>query len=134
MTARYLLDSNILSDLVSRPGGRVAARLEALGYDQVCTSIIVASEMRYGVIRKGSQRLAERVEGILGRIPVISFAPPVDEVYGRVRADLERRGTPIGHLDCLIAAHALTLDCTIVTANEREFSRVTGLRLENWLR
>lgn len=90
--------------------------------------------MRYGVIRKGSSRLAERVEGVLARVPVISFEPPVDEVYGHVRADLERRGTPIGHLDGLIAAHALALGCAVVTANEREFRRVTGLAVENWLR
>jgi len=133
LTARYLLDSNILSDLVSRPDGRVATRLETLDRDQVCTSVIVAAEMRYGVARKGSARLASRVEGVLARIPVIAFEPPVDEVYGQVRAELERRGTPIGHLDGLIAAHALALGCAVVTANEREFRRVTGLAVENWL-
>jgi len=134
LTARYLLDSNILSDLVSRPDGRVATHLDTLDHGQVCTSIIVAAEMRYGVIRKGSSRLAERVEGVLARVPVISFDPPADEVYGHVRADLERRGTPIGHLDGLIAAHALALGCAVVTANEREFRRVAGLTVENWLR
>ena len=134
MTARYLLDSNILSDLIRNPQGKVALRVEAVGDASVCTSIIVASEIRYGLARKGSAALAAKAEPVLARIPIRPLEEPFDEIYGAVRADLDRRGLPIGHLDCLIAAHALALDCTIVTANEREFSRVAGLSLENWLR
>ena len=134
MTARYLLDSNIISDLVSRSYGRVAEHIAHVGEDQVCTSIIVAAEVRYGAIRKGSPRLSERVEDVLTRIPIIAWDTPADEVYGVIRTDLERRGLPIGHLDCLIAAHALALGCTMVTANEGEFSRVPGITVENWLR
>lgn len=134
MTLRYLLDSNIVSDLVSHAYGRVAERIADVGEQQICTSIIVASEIRYGVAKKGSPRLAERVEDVLTRIPIVPFDAPADISYGSVRADLEGRGLSIGHLDCLIAAHALALGCAIVTANEREFCRVPGLTVENWLR
>lgn len=67
-------------------------------------------------------------------LSVRSWDAPADHVYGRIRADLQRRGQPIGSNDLLIAAHALALDCILVTDNEREFSRVPGLRVENWLR
>lgn len=131
---RYLLDSNALSDLMRNPGGRIAERIGQIGEDEVCTSIIVLAELRYGIAKAGSRRLAAQFAAILGGIAVVSFEPPADATYGELRTRLERAGTPIGANDMLIAAHALALDLTLVTGNEREFSRVPGLRIENWLR
>lgn len=130
---RYLLDTNIVSDLVRRPQGVVARSIARAGESRVCTSLIVAAELRYGAARKGSAALTAQLEAILGALDVLPLETPVDEHYGRIRSTLERLGTPIGANDLLIAAHALALDCTLVTANAAEFSRVPGLRCENWL-
>ena len=129
-----MLDANIVSDLVRDPRGRVAGHVARVGERHVCTSIVVAAEMRYGAAKRGSRRLAAGLEAVLGLLDVLPLKPPADVVYGGLRADLERRGQPIGSNDLFIAAHALTLGCTLVTDNEREFSRVDGLRCENWLR
>ena len=130
---RYLLDTNILSDLVRRPQGAVADRLSRVGEDAVCTSIVVAAELRFGALKSGSKRLKRQAELILSAIDILPMEAPADEEYARIRRHLESRGTPIGPNDLLIAAQALALDCCVVTANDREFSRVPGLRVENWL-
>jgi tRNA(fMet)-specific endonuclease VapC len=131
---RYLLDTNIVSSLVRNPQGRVADRLKEVGEQNICTSIIVAAELRYGISKKASPRLSAQVEAVLGVIDTLPFDSPADEIYGSIRTHLELAGTPIGGNDLLIAAQALTLDHTLVTDNDQEFSRVAGLRVENWLR
>lgn len=130
----YLLDTNALSDLIRDPAGNVAMRLAQVGLDQVCTSVIVAAELRYGAAKRASTRLSERVDTILRQVPVKPFEPPSDQIYGRVRADMEANGVPIGDHDLLIAAQSLSLGCILVTDNEREFRRVPGLSVENWRR
>jgi len=130
----FLLDTNIVSDLVRRPRGRVAARIAEVGDKQVCTSIIVAAELRYSALRKGSARLSNQLEAVLCALDVLALEPPVDIAYAELRASLDRIGRPIGANDLLIAAHALALRHTIVTDNEREFSRIDDLPIENWLR
>lgn len=131
---RYLLDTNVLSDLMRHPGGAVAQRIAEVGERAVCTSIVVAAELRYGAEKKGSRSLSERVEAVLGVMEVVPLEEPADAAYGALRADLERRGAIIGGNDMLIAAQALSLGYTLVTDNVAEFSRVTGLRYENWVR
>ncbi len=131
---RYLLDTNIVSDLVRRPQGRIAQRIREVGEAQVCTSVIVAAELRYGAAKKGSQRLTAQLEAVLGALDVLPFETPADEAYGLIRARLERAGQPIGANDLLIAAHAVAVGCVIVTDNESEFGRIEGLPRENWLR
>jgi tRNA(fMet)-specific endonuclease VapC len=131
---RYLLDTNIVSNLVRNPQGRVADRLKVVGEQNICTSIIVAAELRYGTTKKASPRLTAQVEAVLGVIDTLPFDSPADEIYGSIRMQLELVGTPIGANDLLIAAQALALDHTLVTDNDKEFSRVDGLRVENWLR
>lgn len=133
MPLRYLLDTNILSDLIRHPRGRVAARIAAAGEDTVCTSIIVAAELRYGAAKSGSRKLADRVDLILSALAILPLETPADRHYGDVRQHLTRHGTPIGPNDLLIAAHALSLGLTVVTANAGEFSRVPGLGVEDWL-
>jgi tRNA(fMet)-specific endonuclease VapC len=132
--ARYLLDTNILSDAMWNRDGPVVKEITRVGQDQVCTSIIVASEMRYGAAKRASLRVSRRVSELLSTIDVLALEPPVDRVYGDLRVTLERAGRIIGPNDLLIAAQAIALGMTLVTDNEREFSRVPGLRVENWLR
>ena len=131
---RYLLDTNIVSDLVRNPQGRVAARIADAGERNVCTSIVVSAELRYGVAKKGSQRLADRIEQILAALEILPFEAPADTLYAEIRTRLEASGAPIGGNDMLIAAHALAMGLTVVTDNEREFSRIVDLAMENWLR
>lgn len=131
---RHLLDTNIVSDLVRNPQGRSAQRIAEIGEDAVCTSIIVAAELRFGAAKKGSERLSFQLERVLEGLEILPFDQPADAVYGDVRAQLEVAGTPIGGNDLLIAAQALALGHTIVTDNEREFGYIAGLNCENWLR
>ncbi|MFD1789809.1 type II toxin-antitoxin system VapC family toxin [Sphingomonas floccifaciens] len=131
---RYLIDTNIVSDLIQFPQGVVTRTIAQVGVENVVTSIIVACELRYGAARRGSQRLTERVEGALGFIPVLPLDHDVDRTYAETRSDLEKRGLTIGANDLLIAAHALATDAILVTDNVREFARVDGLRIVNWLR
>jgi len=131
---RYLLDTNILSSLIRDPQGRIAERIKVVGDRAICTSIVVAAELRYGAAKKASPRLTEQVEAVLGVIEILPLELPADEIYGSIRTQLELAGTPIGGNDLIIAAHAITLDLTLVSDNEREFARVAGLRIENWLK
>ena len=131
---RYLLDTNILSDLVRNPQGRIAEHIRKVGEGQICTSIIVAAELRYGAEKKGSPRLATQLEAVLGALDVLPFETPADAAYGLIRTRIEHAGKPIGGNDLLIAAHAIALGCTVVTDNDREFARIDGLPRENWLR
>jgi tRNA(fMet)-specific endonuclease VapC len=131
---RYLLDTNIVSDLVRNPQGRAAEHIRRVGEVQVCTSIIVAAELRYGASKKGSPRLARQLEAVLGVLDVLPFAAPADTAYAVIRTRLEQTGRPIGGNDLLIAAQAVALGYTIVTDNEGEFARIDELMRENWLR
>lgn len=131
---RYLLDTNILSDLIRHPQGRIAEQIRRVGEAEVCTSIVVAAELRYGAAKRGSAKLSAQLEAVLGALEVLPLEAPTDEEYGAIRTQLELAGTPIGGNDLLIAAHAKALGFTVVTDNEREFSRVDGLACANWLR
>jgi tRNA(fMet)-specific endonuclease VapC len=130
---RYLLDTNIVSAVIRNPQGHVTERIREVGEANVATSIIVAAELRYGAAKKGSARLTAQVEAVLGALEVLPFEDPADRVYGVLRAGLEQKGQPIGGNDLLIAAQALSLGFTLVTANEREFSKIEDLPCENWL-
>ena len=130
---RYLLDTDTVSQIIRKPDGSAARRLLQAGTEEVALSVIVASELRFGVAKRGSRRLAHRIEQVLERIEILPLEPPVDEHYAQIRHALERAGTPIGPNDLLIAAHARALGLVMVTGNAREFSRVPGLEVENWL-
>jgi tRNA(fMet)-specific endonuclease VapC len=134
MTVRFLLNTNIVSDLVRRPHGRIAAKIAEIGEQQVATSIIVAAELRYGAAKKGSPRLSAQLEAILGSLDVTALEPPADVAYGDLCAALEKSGRLIGPNDLLIAAQSLALEMVLVTDNPGEFERVDGLKVENWLR
>jgi tRNA(fMet)-specific endonuclease VapC len=130
---RYMLDTNIISDLIKNPQGKAAKRIAKVGEDNICTSIIVAAELRCGCAKSGSTRLLKAVEDLLGEIEVLPLDVPADADYGGIRSELEAAGKPIGGNDLLIAAHAHATGATIVTANTAEFKRIRGLNVENWL-
>ena len=134
MARLYLLDTNILSHLVRQPQGRVAERIVDVGEANVLTSVIVACELRYGAAKRGSRKLTRQIEAILGALTIRPLESEVERVYASIRVTLERKGTPIGAHDLLIAAHARALDAVCVTDNVAEFKRVPALRVENWLR
>src|SRR6185369_8188336 len=119
----YMLDTNIVSDLIRNPQGRVAKRIGRVGEGNICTSIIVAAELHYGCAKSGSIRLRKAVEDLLGELNVLPFDVPADGEYGAIRTELEAIGKPIGGNDVLIAAHACATGATIVTANADEFKR-----------
>lgn len=129
---RYLLDTNVVSALMKAPTGALARHARQVPPKSLSTSIIVAGELRFGAIRRGNARLLTEVEAALNALEVLPLDGPVDLAYGRLRAELERAGTPIGSNDLWIAAHALAAGCVLVTANEREFRRVPHLIIENW--
>ena len=131
---RHLLDTNIVSDLVRNPQGTVAARIAEVGESEICTSVIVAAELRFGAAKRGSERLTAQLERVLAALPILPFEEPADFAYATLRVQLEAAGTPIGGNDMLIAAHAMAAGCSVVTDNDREFARVEGLTVVNWLR
>ena len=133
MDKRYLLDTNVLSYLIRRPDALVR-KIRSVGEESLCTSIVVACELRFGALKKKSQALTARVDQLLDELEVMPLDGDVDRVYASIRARLESSGRPIGGNDYLIAAHALTADCTLVTDNVEEFRRVPNLAVENWLR
>jgi tRNA(fMet)-specific endonuclease VapC len=97
---RYLLDTNIISDLLRNPAGKVAQQVKRVGESKVCTSIIVAAELRYGVAKKGSPRLASALEAILTALEVLALERPADKAYGRIRAHLEKSGDRWAPMTC----------------------------------
>jgi tRNA(fMet)-specific endonuclease VapC len=131
---RFMLDTNIVSDMVRHPRGRVAKRIAEVGEALVCTSIVVAAELRCGAARKAAPLLSEQLDSVLRALTVLPLEAPVDVVYGALRARLEEIGQPIGANDLFVAAHALAVRCTLVTDNECKFARIKTLPVENWLR
>ena len=136
-TTLYLLDTNILSDMMRDPRGRaklqLAARVDRSPTPpRICTSIIVDCEVNFGLRRKGSPKLNKAYADLLQIVEIMPLDTPVTPHYAAVRSQLEQAGTPIGANDTLIAAHALSLGATLVSA-DTEFTRVPGLQVENWL-
>jgi len=130
---RYMLDTNIISDLIRNPQGRAAKRLAKVGDDNVCTSILVAAELHYVCAKSGSKRLLKAVADLLAEIDVLPFDAPADAEYGTIRSQLEASEKRISGNDLLIGAHACASRATMVTASTAEFRRIRGLNVENWL-
>ncbi|WP_340648862.1 type II toxin-antitoxin system tRNA(fMet)-specific endonuclease VapC [Pseudoxanthomonas winnipegensis] len=129
----YLLDTNICIYIINRRPPGVFEHFAGLQIGQVAISSITGAELDYGVAKSGSQRNRQALDKFLAPLDVLSFDEAAMRRYGALRSGLERQGTPIGAMDQLIAAHALALDAVLVSNNLREFERVPGLRLENWV-
>ena len=134
MPRLYLLDTNILSHLVRQPQGPVADHIADVGEANVLTSVIVACELRYGAAKRGSRKLTRQVEAVLTAMTIRPLESDIERVYASIRVALERKGTPIGAHDMLIAAHARAIEAVCVTDNVAEFRRVPALKIENWLK
>lgn len=128
-----MLDTTIVSELARNPKGAVASRIAEVGPNAICVSIITAAELHYGCAKKGSPKLLAQIEAILGSTQVLALDVPADTEYGRIRAELEAAGKPVGPNNLFIAAH-YALGAVLVTANTGEFTRVYALRIENWVR
>jgi tRNA(fMet)-specific endonuclease VapC len=133
MSFSFMLDTNIVSALMRAPWGALRRRIETVGESSVCVSIVTTAELHFGAALTPSSKGLANFALILRGLRVVPIEPPADAHYGRIRADLQRHGRTIGPNDLWIAAHALALDLTLITANTGEFSRVEGLRMENWL-
>ncbi len=130
---RYVLDTNICIYIINRQPPAVFERFAGLRVGQVAISSITGAELHFGISKTRSERNRHALEKFLAPLDVLPFEENAMREYGHLRAHLEQKGTPIGALDTLIAAHALSLDCVLVTNNQREFKRVPKLRLENWV-
>jgi tRNA(fMet)-specific endonuclease VapC len=133
VTTRYLLDTNICVYIINRRPPHVFDHFVCLQIGEIAISSITGAELAFGVAKSGSTRNQEAMNKFLAPLDILPFDAEAMRRYGPLRSELERQGRPIGALDMLIAAHALALGCTLVTNNTREFERVPGLRLENWV-
>ena len=129
----HLLDTNTCIYAIRRRPPAVQARLNAIDSDQVALSVVVAMELEVGAARAESRAYAPAVRRWLAEFKILALGDDAREHFARVKCDLMARGQLIGPMDLLIAAHALALDATLVTNNVREFKRVKGLRVENWM-
>ncbi|MGD0390089.1 MAG: type II toxin-antitoxin system VapC family toxin [Tepidisphaeraceae bacterium] len=128
-----MLDTTVCVDMLRRPARPNLQRFKRLNLDQLCLSAITFAELVYGVWRSSDPVRNERaVLDFCAALEVAPFDDRAAEVYGQVRSQLEQAGQPIGPLDTLIASHALALNVTLATSNEKEFRRVANLRVENW--
>lgn len=128
----YLLDTNICIYIINAKPPKVLDRFREENLGVIALSSVSAAELAYGVIKSGSERNQRALEMFLSPLEILPFEEKAIWEYGRVRSGLEKLGQPIGALDTMIAAHALSIDAILVTNNTREFSRVHRLRLENW--
>jgi|SRR6266540_4913007 len=128
---KYLLDTDTVSYAL-RGEGQVAGRITAHKPSSLCISAITLAELRFGADRKGSRRLHGLIDTFAAAVEVVDFGEDAALEFGRIGTILAEGGTPIGDFDVLIAAHAASLRCTLVTNNVRHFSKVPGLGLENW--
>ena len=133
MGVTHLLDTNICIYIIKRQPPQVAVKFVQIKVGEVAVSSITVSELAYGVFKGRSERNRVNAERFLEPLTVLDFGEQAAWRYGELRATLERKGTPIGALDLQIAAHDLELGATLVTNNTAEFSRVEGLKLENWI-
>lgn len=132
----FMIDTNVCIHLLNRSTGykNIISKINGKPYEQVVISSITLAELKYGIaksVKKESNRT--KLEFFLFHFECLPFDAETTTCYGIIRSQLETRGTPIGPLDMLIAAHALSLSATIVTNNVREFERVDGLAIENWI-
>lgn len=132
MAVRFLLDTNTVSFHIRRSSAALGRRLRRTPVRHVALSVVTEMELRYGLARNPGLRIGPLVEGFLAGITIVPLTSEVARAYGRIRAELEAKGTPIGPLDLMIAAQAVALKATLVSNNLKEFRRIHGLRCQDW--
>jgi len=131
---RYMLDTNICIYVIKHKPVTVFQKLQNINPEDVCISSVTYAELVHGVEKSAAvekNRLA--LSMLLANMEILDFDVDAADCYGKIRAALEKKGTPIGTLDMMIAAHAQSLSYTVVTNNVKEFSRVSALKIENWV-
>jgi tRNA(fMet)-specific endonuclease VapC len=131
---RYLLDTNIVSEIARNNAPELQSRFEEAANDKMGINLIIRAELLYGINKNPGFKYRGRLLEIMNSLEVFELEAPVDVKYAEIRLALSNPGRQIGPNDLWIAAHAVALDAILVTANEREFSRVPGLKMENWLK
>lgn len=132
MTARFMLDTDSISFALRGYGG-VAERILEHGRSEICVSAVTVAELRYGAERRKSRKLHRLIDAVTKDVAVVAFDEACALRYGQIANELAARGTPVGELDVMIAAHALTLELTMVTHNVKHFGRIRGLKVEDWV-
>lgn len=130
---RYMLDTNICIYVIKSNPEKVFKKLQTIHPEDVCISSVTYAELVHGVEKSAAvekNRLALSI--LLANMEILDFDVDAADCYGKIRAGLEKNGTPIGPLDMMIAGHAQSLGYTVVTNNVKEFSRVSALKIENW--
>ncbi len=131
----YMLDANIISYIIKEYDTDLLQKFRDISKKHsIIVSVIVEAELLYGIRKRRSKRLEQEVKNLLSPFEIMPLDSKVSNEYAQIRASLEQKGTPIGANDLFIAAHALSLGATLVTNNSKEFERVDGLRVENWVR
>ena len=128
-----LLDTNICITIINAKPAAVLERFKHYRLGEIGLCSVVAAELAFGVAKSGSVRNRQALEMFLAPLTILPFDASAAWIYGELRSDLERRGTPIGSMDTMIAAHALSQQAVLITNNTREFSKVPGLQLDNWV-
>ena len=128
----YMLDTDTVS-LIVRNNSAVIKNLLKHEGDEICISAITYAELYYGLEKKGSERLFSEVHAIIGKLTIVNFDDSQSELYGKIRLELEKSGTPLGDMDILIAAAALSRDAVLVSHNKRHFSKIKGIKAEDWV-
>ena len=130
---KYMLDTNICIYIIKQKPQNVIERFRQAKVSEIGVSSITLSELEYGVMKSTNREQNKlALTQFIAPIEIMSYDDAAAQHYGKIRADLERQGTPIGSLDMLIAAHALSLNSVLITNNESEFKRVLNLKIENW--
>lgn len=130
---RYMLDTDIYIYLAKSRHPQVTARFERLRPDQLVMSAITYGELHHGAYKSNQrERALSQLAQLIQYVPVENLTAAAAQAYGEIRATLEMQGRMIGNNDLWIAAHAVTLDVTLATNNDREFERIAGLTVENW--
>ena len=131
--SKYMLDTNICIYLIKNKPETVYTNIQKHNFEDMCISSITYAELCYGVEKSNYvERNRVALTLMMSRLKIVDFDTKASECYGKIRSDLEKKGTPIGPLDMLIAAHAKSLDCIVVTNNEKEFKKVSNIMVENW--
>jgi len=131
---RYMLDTDMCSYIIKEHPAKVLKHFQKLDMDTICISIITYAELMYGVERSSSKRINHAViKNFTKYLDVIQWDLEAADCYAMIRTKLEKKGTPIGAMDMMIAAHSQSIDAVLVTNNQKHFSKVKGLKIENWV-